>query len=267
LLWVKLTNKGVQSISINESTYVMIYQPYSESGEEENYFYIVDNRSTSGNVLPYGTPQIVPPNMTDPSTGVTQILKFGAVTKGGTTLKTYPIVREDVDSDRKYLFAGFVGLFYRWTGISQNYGIQLPLWTQKTYPFAIAATPTWSGSVQRPTSGTTYVYHVYTLRAYAYTNWPSFSPVYPTRAPWLPYTVTVRVNRISGPGTITYATGPWSHTLNNGNLITSPQRSISITSSTVPGTYVFEVSFTYTISWQNPSYSETLTRRFTLVVT
>jgi hypothetical protein len=250
LLWVKLTNKGVQPISINVSSYVMIYQPYSDTGEEENYFYIVDNRSTSQTVTPFTT-QVIPPNMTNPITGTSQILKFGAITKGGTTLKTFPRVMEDTDSDRKYLFNGFVGLFYRWTGIPQNYGLQVPLWCQRVYPFAFSATPQWVNPVQRPTSGTLSIYHVYTLQSFVYASQS--------------YTVQASVSRISGPGTITYQAGPWSHTLNNGNLITSPQRSISITSSTMPGTYIFQVSFTY--SHTNPSYSETFTKQLILVVT
>jgi hypothetical protein len=66
---------------------------------------------------------------------------------------------------------------------------------------------------------------------------------------------------ISGPGTISYQTGPWSHSLNYGTNITSPQRYIDITSTTVKGTYKFEVSFTYTTS-----FSTTFTKELILIV-
>jgi hypothetical protein len=122
--------------------------------------------------------------------------------------------------------------------------LQIPLSTQRVLPFGHSVRPLWTNPVPRPASGTTRIFFTYNLKSYRFSR-----------------TVTVGVNRISGPGTISYLTGPWSHTLNYGTNVTSPQRYIDVTSGTVPGTYVFEVSFSYT-----STFTTTFTRQFTLLV-
>lgn len=227
------------------SSYMMIYVPYGTgSGEDENYFYIVSNSSSSGSLIAYTTPLVIPANTTDPDTGVSRVLKFGSKTRGGTLNKMLAQPDDSVDNYRRFLYAGFIGLCYRWSGLNQDYGLQIPLSTQRVLPFWHSVSPLWTNPVPRPASGTTRIFFTYNLKSYQFSR-----------------TVTVRVNRVSGPGTISYLTGPWSHTLNFGTNVTSPQRYIDVTSSTVPGTYVFEASFSYTTT-----FTTTFTRRFTLLV-
>gem|GEM_PF-3776004 len=97
LFWLRCTNNGAKDVILSTYSYLLVEQPFpspdtQHSYEYERYFFIVDNRSTSasGGTIGYTDySQVIPANHTDYETGVTRIVKFGATTIGGSTLRNW----------------------------------------------------------------------------------------------------------------------------------------------------------------------------------
>ena len=128
IFWLKFTNHGTRDIEISYLSYIMVVKPYSDYLEDEFYYHILDPRSTSQTPVAYvDYSQIVPANLENPEEGVTQIVKFGATKPGISTLQDFPVPdATSYPNERMYVYTVWIGIFWRWSGSSDYYGIYLP---------------------------------------------------------------------------------------------------------------------------------------------
>jgi hypothetical protein len=127
---LKLTNHGTRAIEISYLSYIMVVQPQDSWVENEYYYHILNNTSTCSSPKAYTDySQVVPANPNDLEVGVTQIVKFGATKPGVSTLQDFPIpaaAEGSYGNERKYVYTVWIGIFWRWQGSSDYYGIYLP---------------------------------------------------------------------------------------------------------------------------------------------
>jgi hypothetical protein len=126
---VKFTNHGDRSIEISHLSHMMVVKPYSDYVEDEYYFHILNNTSTSTAPVAYEDySQVVPANPQNKEVGVSQIIMFGATKPSSSTLQEFPIpgVSSSSYNDRKYLYLVWIGIFWRWEGSDEYYGINVP---------------------------------------------------------------------------------------------------------------------------------------------
>jgi hypothetical protein len=126
---VKFTNHGTKPIEISYLSYIMVVVPYDDYVESEYYFHILNNTSTSQSPVAYEDySQIVPANPDNPDVGVSQIVKFGGTKPGISTLQRFPPheASSGYNNERRYLYTVWIGIFWRWSGSSDYYGIYVP---------------------------------------------------------------------------------------------------------------------------------------------
>lgn len=126
---LKFTNHGDRAIEISYLSYMMVVAPLDDYLEDEYYYHILNNTSTSVAPVAYTDySQVVPANPQNKVVGVTQTVKFGGLKPGSSTLQSFPIppAASQYASERKFVYTVWIGIFWRWQGTSDYYGIYVP---------------------------------------------------------------------------------------------------------------------------------------------
>jgi len=145
LLWIKCTNNGAKDVKLCKYSYLLVEQPFpgpsgQHSYEYEHYFFIVDPTSTSSTPKLYSDySQVVYANQTDYETGTSAILKFGASTIAGSTLKQWPAygsgyggvnwdanVYGSVNPDFAHKYYTYIVVYFQYAGDAQMYSQYVP---------------------------------------------------------------------------------------------------------------------------------------------